>query len=33
MSWPHGHLGRPLKELKNIYKKNFKIVLAKIKEF
>jgi hypothetical protein len=34
MGWPHGLLGRPFKELKNIYIKKFlKIVLVKNKEF
>jgi hypothetical protein len=33
MGWPHGLLGRPLKELKKIYIKFLKIVLAKNKEF
>jgi hypothetical protein len=33
MGWPHGLLGRPFKELKNIYKKFLKIVLVKNKEF
>jgi hypothetical protein len=33
MGWPHGLLGRPLKELKKYFKNNLKIILAKNKEF